>query len=239
MKEAEAMDEGRQRLTAKRKFQVYLETRAPGANVGEILRRFGGHVNDPRRIEGSVEGGGGGAPRGRGGGRDGGPAGQAERPRPAGGRVARGARGAGQRAPGEGARAGPAHGGVHPAQKNICPWNGSRGLQGIHVSGERRQAVMALLEEAIAQGLTARAACAVLGLSERRWRVWRSRARVGDFERHAVPAHVRPYNALTPQERELIRSAVGSAEWADASCRELSVKILERHGGYLPPLSIC
>lgn len=50
------MDEGRQRLTAKRKFQVYLETRAPGANVGEILRRFGLHVNDLRRIEASVEG---------------------------------------------------------------------------------------------------------------------------------------------------------------------------------------
>jgi len=50
------MDEGRQRLTAKRKFQVYLETRVPGANVGEILRRFGLHVNDLRRIETSVEG---------------------------------------------------------------------------------------------------------------------------------------------------------------------------------------
>jgi len=49
------MDEGRQRLTAKRKFQVYLETRAPGANVGEVLRRFGLHVNDLRRIESAVE----------------------------------------------------------------------------------------------------------------------------------------------------------------------------------------
>jgi transposase-like protein len=56
MKEAETMDEGRQRLTAKRKFQVYLETRVPGANVGEILRRFGLHVNDLRRIEAAVEG---------------------------------------------------------------------------------------------------------------------------------------------------------------------------------------
>ena len=50
------MEDVRQRLTAKRKFQVYLETRAPGANVGEILRRFGLHVNDLRRIEASVEG---------------------------------------------------------------------------------------------------------------------------------------------------------------------------------------
>ena len=50
------MDEERQRLTAKRKFQVYLETRVPGANVGEVLRRFGLHVNDLRRIEAAVEG---------------------------------------------------------------------------------------------------------------------------------------------------------------------------------------
>ncbi len=49
------MEAARQRLTARRKFQVYLETRAPGANVGEILRRFGLHVNDLRRIEASVE----------------------------------------------------------------------------------------------------------------------------------------------------------------------------------------
>jgi len=97
---------------------------------------------------------------------------------------------------------------------------------------------MELLEDAIGQGLTARAACAALGLSERRWRVWRQRARLGDFDRHPVPAHVRPYNALTPQERELIGTAVGCAEWADASCRELSVKILERHQVYVSHVSI-
>lgn len=50
------MEAARQRLTARRKFQVYLETRAPGANVGEILRQFGLHVNDLRRIEAAVEG---------------------------------------------------------------------------------------------------------------------------------------------------------------------------------------
>jgi putative transposase len=97
---------------------------------------------------------------------------------------------------------------------------------------------MALLGEAIAEGLSVRAACSVVGLSERRWRKWQVRARVGDFERHAVPAHVRPYNAQTPQEREMIGKAVGCAEWADASCRELSVKILEREGVYVSHVSI-
>ena len=48
-------EERRQRLTARRKFQVYLETRQPGANVGEILRRHGIHLNDLRQIEGAVE----------------------------------------------------------------------------------------------------------------------------------------------------------------------------------------
>jgi hypothetical protein len=49
------MDQGKGRLTARRKFELYLETRAPGANVGEILRRYGAHLNDLRRIEGAVE----------------------------------------------------------------------------------------------------------------------------------------------------------------------------------------
>jgi hypothetical protein len=35
MKEAGAMEEGRQRLTAKRKLQVYLETRAPVKEDGD------------------------------------------------------------------------------------------------------------------------------------------------------------------------------------------------------------
>ena len=50
------MEAARHRLTARRKFQIYLETRPPAANVGEILRRFGLHVNDLWRIEAAVEG---------------------------------------------------------------------------------------------------------------------------------------------------------------------------------------
>jgi hypothetical protein len=65
-------------------------------------------------------------------------------------------------------------------------------------------AVMALLEQAIAEGLTARAACAVLGLSERRWRERRRRASAGDYERHPKPASVRPYNALTAPDTSFV-----------------------------------
>lgn len=43
------------RLTAKRKFELYLEVKQNGANVGEILRRHGVHLNDLRRIEAQIE----------------------------------------------------------------------------------------------------------------------------------------------------------------------------------------
>ena len=49
------MDEQKKRMTAKRKLEVYLETRQKDANVGEILRRDGLYLNDLRRIETLVE----------------------------------------------------------------------------------------------------------------------------------------------------------------------------------------
>ena len=49
------MEEKRKRLTARRKFELYLETRQKDANVGEILRRYGVHLNDLRQIEVAVE----------------------------------------------------------------------------------------------------------------------------------------------------------------------------------------
>jgi transposase-like protein len=43
------MGEQRKRMTAKRKLEVYWETRQKDANVEEILRRYGLHLNDLRR----------------------------------------------------------------------------------------------------------------------------------------------------------------------------------------------
>lgn len=43
------------RLTARRKFEIYLETKKEGAKIGEILRREGIHLNDLRAIEEQVE----------------------------------------------------------------------------------------------------------------------------------------------------------------------------------------
>ena len=47
--------ESRPRLTAVRKLELYLATCAPEAPVGEILRRYGVHLDDLRQIEQTVE----------------------------------------------------------------------------------------------------------------------------------------------------------------------------------------
>jgi hypothetical protein len=47
--------ERRPRLTAARKFELYLATRAPEAPLGEILRQYGAHLDDLRAIEQTVE----------------------------------------------------------------------------------------------------------------------------------------------------------------------------------------
>lgn len=45
----------RPRLTAKRKFEIYLATRGEDAPVGEILRQHGLHLSDLRVIEETVK----------------------------------------------------------------------------------------------------------------------------------------------------------------------------------------
>jgi len=59
----------RKRLTAKRKFEIYLETRQEGAKIGEVLRREGIHLDDLREIEELVERGAVGALKSKGPGR--------------------------------------------------------------------------------------------------------------------------------------------------------------------------
>ena len=47
--------ERRPRLTAARKFDLYLTTRLPDAPIGETLRQYGIHLDDLREIERVVE----------------------------------------------------------------------------------------------------------------------------------------------------------------------------------------
>jgi len=91
---------------------------------------------------------------------------------------------------------------------------------------------MAMMEEAMKAGMTGQAVCAVVGISERRLREWRRRARQGDYSRHAKPAHVRPVNALTPQEQAAIERAVGCAQWSDKTNQMEMVG--EPVGRYIP-----
>ena len=52
---AMSKSERRPRLTAARKFELYLATRSPEAPLGEILRQYGVHLDDLRAIEQTVE----------------------------------------------------------------------------------------------------------------------------------------------------------------------------------------
>ena len=47
--------ERRLRLTAARKLELYLATRAPAAPMGEILRQYSVHLDDLREIERVIE----------------------------------------------------------------------------------------------------------------------------------------------------------------------------------------
>lgn len=50
-----SQSESRRRLTAARKFELYLATRSAEAPLGELLRQYGVHLDDLRRIEQTVE----------------------------------------------------------------------------------------------------------------------------------------------------------------------------------------
>jgi len=95
-----------------------------------------------------------------------------------------------------------------------------------------------IMEEAMAKGMTMAAVSGVVGISTRRFKRWRKRARDGDYDRHRKPEEVRPVNALTPKEQEILKEAVGCEKWADLNCRVLSVKIIEKHGVYISHVAI-
>jgi hypothetical protein len=43
------------RLTAQRKLELYVATRAPNAPLGELVRQYGVHLDDLRHIEQAIE----------------------------------------------------------------------------------------------------------------------------------------------------------------------------------------
>lgn len=95
-----------------------------------------------------------------------------------------------------------------------------------------------IIEESMNNGMTMEAACNVVGINTRRLKRWKKRARTQDYDRHKKPKNIRPINALTPEEKEIIKKAVASEKWADMNCRELSVRIMEEHGVYVSHMAI-
>ena len=85
--------------------------------------------------------------------------------------------------------------------------------------------ILDLIAEAQAGGLTLERACEVFALAPRtvqRWRMSHSSAPA-----RAVAVRTRPYNALTLSEAAAVVALIRSPQHADASCRELSLALLE------------
>lgn len=85
------------------------------------------------------------------------------------------------------------------------------------------------------QGLRLKKICAILRICERRIQRWKHAARQERYSRKAPegPREHKPYNALTPEEWDLVHRMIADAEYADASCRDLSVLAMEKHGTYI------
>ncbi len=95
--------------------------------------------------------------------------------------------------------------------------------------------ILDLITEAQAGGLTLERACEVFDLAPRtiqRWRTPCSPAPAAADDRLPAPAtpvevRSRPYNALTTSEAAAVVALIRSPRHADASCRELSLALLE------------
>ena len=97
--------------------------------------------------------------------------------------------------------------------------------------------ILDLIAEAQANGLTAERACQVLGLSPRTLQRWNAPpSPVMSLTPSGLTAPVpglpaviraRPYNALAASEAAAVVALIRSPQQADASCRELSLALLE------------
>lgn len=69
----------------------------------------------------------------------------------------------------------------------------------------------------------------------RRVQRWKAAAKEDRYTRKTptISREHKPYNALTPEERQLVHQMIASPEYADASCRELSVLAMEKHNAYI------
>lgn len=92
---------------------------------------------------------------------------------------------------------------------------------------------MALIDEGREAGLSQTQICELLQISERRIQRWRLLAQESRLARKSVSRTTKPYNALTPAENEIVDRMLASREFADASCRVLSIETMKQTGYYI------
>lgn len=104
--------------------------------------------------------------------------------------------------------------------------------KGQMIPREKRQDIVNDLLQAKQKGLTWERGCRVLGLSPRTVERWRKPVSEKREKKRPLPC-----NALTPWEREVVRTLIQQAVHADCSVRELSILALEEHGIYVSPVT--
>lgn len=77
--------------------------------------------------------------------------------------------------------------------------------------------------------------CKILKLERKRVQRWQ---KCDISDRKAYSRSSKPYNALLEHERNLVAELVASKEYADASCRVLSIKAMEKHQTYISHVTI-
>ena len=87
--------------------------------------------------------------------------------------------------------------------------------------------ILDLVAEANADGLPAKRACEVLGLSPRTVQRWKAKLRPLPTPPVTPPTarRSRPYNALTADEAATVIALIRSPKHADASCRDLALTL--------------
>ena len=93
---------------------------------------------------------------------------------------------------------------------------------------------MNAVEEAHRDGLSYEQVAVKLGMNRRRLERWKQEKETGEPKVRIV----KPYNAMTAEEKEAVKNMVANEKHADESTRGLSVRLMEEHGMYVSHVSI-
>lgn len=93
---------------------------------------------------------------------------------------------------------------------------------------------MNTVEEAHRDGLSYEQAAAKLGMNRRRLERWKQEKTTGEPRVRIV----KPYNAMTEEEKEAVKDMVANERHADESTRGLSVRLMEERALYVSHVSI-